>query len=279
MIVSDVAQVTTPEDLYLDLLKRCLTRLGFGETYHQVEPPRGTLVWPLFALARALFRTRDLRLVQRFPAEMRAEGQDWPLDAETMIGLKRLDHLQACIVDVLRSHTPGDLIETGVWRGGATILMRAVLRAYGDEDRTVWVADSFAGLPHPSNDAPASDRHERLWAFSQLAVPVGQVRQNFARYGLLDQQVRFLEGWFKDTLPVAPIERLAVLRLDGDLYESTKVALDHLYPRLSVGGYAIVDDYGAVPGCRQAVDEYRAAHGVTDAIERVDDTCVFWKRS
>ena len=279
MIARETARRATPEELYLDLVKKCLTRLGFGETYHQVVPPKGTLMWALYAPARALFRSRDLRLVQRFPAEVRADGHDWPVDAETMIGIKRLDHLQDCAVDVLRSGTPGDLIETGVWRGGATILMRAVLKAYGDVSRVVWVADSFAGLPPPGPDAPESDRRERLWTFSQLAVPVEEVRRNFARYGLLDDQVRFLQGWFKDTLPEAPIERLALLRLDGDMYESTMVALQHLYPRLSQGGYAIIDDYGSVPGCRQAVDEYRAAHGITDPIQRVDDTCVSWQRA
>ena len=96
---------------------------------------------------------------------------------------------------------------------------------------------------------------------STLMVGADQVRANFDRYGLLDDQVRFLEGWFADTLPMAPIEQLAILRLDGDLYESTMDALVPLYEKVSPGGFVIVDDYGAWEPCRKAVDDFRAQHG------------------
>ena len=96
------------------------------------------------------------------------------------------------------------------------------------------------------------------------------MQDNFRRYGLLDEQVRFLQGWFRDTLPVAPIERLAVLRLDGDLYESTIQALESLYDKLSAGGYVIVDDYGNVAACRQAVHDFRAQRGINDPIQPID---------
>lgn len=105
------------------------------------------------------------------------------------------------------------------------------------------------------------------------------VKHNFRRYGLLDDQVEFLVGWFKDTLPTAPIDRLAVLRLDGDMYESTRQAIEALYPRLSVGGYCIVDDYGDIPGCPQAIHDYRQANGITDEIVDVAGRGVFWRRS
>jgi len=272
-------EVATARDLYLDLMKKCLTRSAFGETYHTLVPPKGTLVWALYAPARKIFSSRNLHLVRRLPQEMRENGQDWPIDAETMIGMKRLDNLQSCLVDVLVKGVAGDVIETGVWRGGATIFMRAILSAYGDETRQVWVADSFEGLPRPTRQAPDSDRRERLWAFPQLSVSLKEVKANFDRYSLLDERVRFLVGWFKDTLPSAPIEKLSVLRLDGDMYESTLVALESLYPKLSIGGYVIVDDYGNVPGCKKAVDEYRRSHGITDRLEPVDPCCVFWKRS
>ena len=110
-------------------------------------------------------------------------------------------------------------------------------------------------------------------------MPLEQVQANFARYGLLDDRVRFLAGWFKDTLPDAPIERLAVLRLDGDMYGSTMEALEALYPRLSVGGYVIVDDYGAIAQCKEAVTDFRAAEGISDPMEWVDWTGVWWQRS
>jgi O-methyltransferase len=222
-----------------------------------------------------------LRLARRaaFDPASREEGRDWPPDAETMIGLRRLDNLEATIVDVVRRGIPGDLVETGVWRGGAVIFMRGVLRALGDSSRRVWACDSFAGLPRPDVGRYPKDAGDPHHTFSNLVVSVDEVRANFQRYGLLDAQVRFLPGWFRDTLPNAPIERIAVLRLDGDMYESTMVALESLYPRLAPGGYLIVDDYGAVPGCREAVEDYRRAHRIDEPVHAIDWTGVYWRRA
>jgi O-methyltransferase len=203
---------------------------------------------------------------------------DWPAQAETMIGRKRLSQLQHCVEEVLRENIPGDLIECGVWRGGAAIFMRAMLKAYDDLQRQVWVADSFKGLPPPDVENYYLDKDDRLHRFEQLSVSLEQVKANFARYGLLDDQVHFLPGWFKDSLPTASIDRLAVLRADGDMYESTIQILTYLYPKLSVGGYCIIDDY-ALPGCRQATDDYRRQQGIADEIIRIDWTGVFWRRS
>ncbi len=208
----------------------------------------------------------------------RRHGLDWPVEGVTMVGQLRLDNVRACIESVLREDVPGDLIETGVWRGGTTIMMRAVLAAHGVTDRKVWVADSFAGLPPPDPEAYPADEGDELHTHSYLAVPQGEVRRNFKRLGLLDEQVRFLPGWFKDTLPALSRRRFAVVRLDGDMYESTIVALEHLYPRLSPGGYLIVDDYGAIRACRQAVEDYRSAHGIDERIWTIDWTGVFWRK-
>jgi O-methyltransferase len=186
--------------------------------------------------------------------------------------------LHHCIRDVLQRGVPGDFIETGVWRGGATIFMRAALEAYGDTTRRVWVADSFKGLPPPDPRFPA-DTGNTLWSDSRLAASVDQVKANFARYGLLDDRIRFLVGWFRDTLPNAPIDQLSIVRLDGDLYESTMDGLRSLYPKLSVGGYLIIDDYRVEAlGCRQAVDEFRAEHDITEPIQVIDWAGVFWQR-
>jgi len=244
--------------LYLELLKNTLTGLVYDD-----EEVRGT---------RFVLRTGKGTRARRM------EGLDWPVHAHTMVGRLRLDNVQQCVEQALAQQVPGDLIETGVWRGGVTILMRALLKVHDVRDRTVWVADSFQGLPPPRPDRYPSDRGIDLSHIKYLAVSREEVARNFERYGLLDAQVRFLEGWFRDTLPSAPIDRLAVLRLDGDLYESTHDALVHLYPKLSPGGFLIVDDYGHVPACRQAVHDYREAHGITEPIERVDYTGVYWQR-
>lgn len=268
-------------DLYLDLLMKCLTRYDMGEQYVRFEPARGRIGRVLFAALSAVLRPRNLEVVSRQPFDprLRDEGRDWPSAAETMIGLKRLANVRHCVTEVLRRGVPGDLLEAGVWRGGATILMRAILKVCGDAQRTVWVADSFQGLPKPDASRYPADAGDRHWQFARLAIPVDEVRANFARYGLLDEQVRFLVGWFKDTLPGAPIERLAVLRLDGDMYESTMDALVALYPRLSPGGYVIIDDYGAIPGCRAAVDDYRTRNGIGEAMRPIDWSGVFWQRA
>jgi O-methyltransferase len=218
------------------------------------------------------------RPVDQATPAARADGRDWPAEADTMIGLKRLENLQYCVTEVLRKKIPGDLIETGVWRGGASIFMRAILKMYGDQTRLVWVADSFQGLPKPDGryQQDAGDRH---WESSHtLGVSLEQVQANFTRYGLLDEQVRFLIGWFKDTLPTAPIQQLAVLRLDGDMYSTTMDALRSLYRRLSFGGYVIIDDYGAIPNCKQAVDDFRAEYKITEHLLQIDWSGVFWEK-
>lgn len=264
---------------YLDLLKGCLTRELF---------PDATIPFPLrrrdrwIATARRVLRggrPARARRTEAYDEERRSLGRDWPTEAETMIGRKRLDNIQDCIVRALRDGVPGDLIETGVWRGGSTIFMKAVLEALNDTTRVVWVADSFAGLPKPKEDEYPADKGDWTWTVAELAVSADEVRANFERYGLLDERVRFLEGWFRDTLPIAPIESLAILRLDGDLYESTMDALRSLHPKVSEGGFVIVDDYGSYPACAQAVDDYRREHGIDDELLPVGPDAVYWRRS
>ena len=242
----------TGKQLYLDLMKRCLCNLIYQD--------RSTLFG------------KDAP----FDLRMRVEGRDWPANAHTMIGIHRLDNLHFCVEDALSREVPGDLMETGVWRGGAAILMRAILKVNGVTDRRVWCADSFEGLPPPDPAKYPHDANLTFSRFKELAVSLEEVQTNFRRYNLLDEQVKFLKGWFRDTLPGAPVERLAVLRLDGDLYESTMDALTALYPKVSRGGYVIVDDYGDVPACRQAVHDYWQRHGIQEEIMRIDQAGVFW---
>ena len=146
------------------------------------------------------------------------------------------------------------------------------------KDRCVWVADSFEGVPPPDPEKYPLDARLKYHEFKELAISLEEVQENFRRYDLLDEQVWFVKGWFRDTLPVAPVQRLAVLRLDGDLYESTMDALTHLYPKLQRGGYLIIDDYNDIPGCRQAVLDFRGRHRITEEIIRVDWTAVYWKK-
>ena len=252
------------EERYVELLKLSLLDLLGPSTTRAVPRRRGSV---------------RIEAVPESEREARMDGSDWPANGMTMMGWARLTNLEQCVRDVLVSGIPGDMIETGVWRGGAGILMRALLRDHRDDRRLVWLADSFEGLPLPDGERFPADRHDRHHRFGYLAVSQDEVETNLRRYGLLDDGVRFLRGWFTETLPTLADRTWSLLRLDGDMYESTFVALEHLYPRLSPGGYVIVDDYGAVAGCRRAVDDYRAAHEVADALLEVDWTGVYWKKS
>jgi len=268
--------------LYLDLMKKCLTYSLWGETTQSVELAE---VLPfknkfLFNKLTAFINKNNLEIVRKYDydPDKRASGLDWPPLADTMIGLRRLDNLQKCVESVIKNNISGDLIETGVWRGGASIFMRAVLMAYGITNRSVWVADSFEGLPMPNLQQYPQDQGDIHHTIKILAVSLEQVKANFARYNLLDDQVKFLKGWFKDALPKAPVEKLAVIRLDGDMYESTIDGLNNLYPKLSVGGYIIIDDY-VLKNCRNAVHDYRKAHGITDEILDIDGIGAYWQRT
>lgn len=213
--------------------------------------------------------------VDGYKPDHRQSGWDWPSQAPSMIGARRMHNVRSECERVLLAGVPGDFMETGVWRGGACIMMRAVLKAYGVADRRVIAADSFAGFPPPSAGVEA-DASFHLHTCRDFAVSLEEVKAAFARYGLLDDQVVFLPGLFRDTLPTAPVATLAVLRLDGDMYESTRDGLVNLYHRLSVGGTLIADDYFLFECQRQAVNEFRTAHAIADPIIRIDDYGGYW---
>ena len=244
----------SPRDLYLDLLIKCLSNLVYG------PPPADP--WNDGLLRRGF-----------------GPGWDRQSPAHTMVGIRRLENLRELVERTIDLEIPGDFIETGVWRGGCCILMRGVLAAKGVHGRKVYAADSFRGLPPPKPDlypADAGDVHHMMPA---LAVSLGEVKANFDRYGLLDEQVVFVEGFFSETLPSLKAGPFALIRLDGDMYESTYVALEALYPKLSIGGFVVVDDYGAVEGCRAAVTDYRARLGIGEEFHQIDWTGIWWQKT
>ena len=270
------------EDLYLELIKRTLAFTLWPEPPIPIDAShygRHFLKRLVFSTASRIFRFGGFQLSRPpvIATHDREEGIIWPGYAVTMIGLKRLDNLQFCIETVIREGIEGDLMETGVWRGGACILMRAVLAARGVEDRKVYVADSFEGLPKPDSRKYPADTGDKLHAETFLAVSQEEVENNFRKYDLLDDQVVILKGWFKDTLPGAPVEKLAVLRLDGDMYSSTMDALTNLYPKLSRGGFCIIDDY-FLEACKGAVNDFRAERGIVAEMKVIDWTGVYWRK-
>jgi hypothetical protein len=300
MIFETVTERAAGVSLYLDMVKLSITDSIYWDDplaiYTFYRPGAGLASWKrfYFTFLEKLLGRYKMRLVKPYSvpwikdfsrfskeelADIRMEGDYWPVRAHTMIGPKRLDNIQFCVETVINDGIPGDLIETGVWRGGSCIFMRSILKAYGDTERTVWVADSFAGLPPPNPEAYGADAGANFHTYGDfLAVSRLTVEENFRRYNLLDRQVRFLEGWFKDTLPQAPIDRLAVLRLDGDMYESTIQVLETLYGKVSHGGFVIIDDYHLGP-CKQAVTDFRTEDRIKDAIIDIDGKGAFWRKS
>lgn len=247
--------------LYVELLKRSLT-----DTLYEIEPDADNPSETAFVVD----------FIKHY-----IKGR-----AVSMLPLVRFDNLQYCITRLIEEKVPGDLIETGVWRGGASIYMRAVLRALGVNDRTVWVADSFEGLPEPDAEkfpieAKTHSGPVMKNVYNHFAASLEEVKANFKAYGQLDEQVKFLKGWFKDTLPAAPIKTLALMRLDGDYYESTMDSLINLYDKLSVNGYLIIDDYGEKTWtyCRKAVEDFRRERNIDDEIIQVDSKCVYWRKT
>lgn len=263
---------------YIDLVARTVNGDIHGQQIVQV-PMNGS-----GAIRRGVTKglgRLGLQLTRPVPVPESAylKGVSWPASranvGESMIGAQRLNNVRQAVEDVIAKNVPGDLIETGVWRGGATILMKAVLEAHGDTERRVYVADSFAGLPTTDR---ADDDAGLLYQDETLAVSQAQVRAAFERYGLLDDRVVFVEGWFKDTLPGLADRTWSVVRLDGDLYDSTMDGLVNLYPRLSPGGWLLVDDYGTYRSCREAIEDYRRDHNITEPIVEIDGSGIYWRR-
>jgi hypothetical protein len=257
--------IQTHQNIDLEVFQNVRVRLP--DLFSQVRNARqdGGIWWKLnLAKADGSIQELDLRNMCEF--------------SHTMVGRKRLDNIQNCLAAVKKDNIPGDVAETGAWRGGSSIFMKGCMTAWGMEDRLVWVADSFEGLPVPSLPQDAGYDFS-VTKMPILAITLEEVQENFRRYDLLDDRVKFIKGWFRDTLHVAPIRQLAVLRMDGDLYESTMDALKSLYAKVSPGGFIIVDDFNDFEPCRRAVLEFRERHNIYDPMESIDWSATFWRKS
>lgn len=252
-IPRDINAATNARELYVDLLIRSLLDGIYGD--HMPGP------W---------------LPGKKFTRGPKVEGVLGPSVAHTMVGLDRLNNVRDLVQSALDQNIPGDFIETGVWRGGCCILMRSMLAVNGDNKRKVYVADSFEGLPRPNPEAYSVDIGNRLYEHTELAVSLEKVKDNFNRYGLLNDQVVFVKGFFSETLPALQAGPFALIRLDGDLYESTYVALEQLIPKLSPGGFVIIDDYSVIAACQKAVLDFRAEHGIDAPIMPIDRSGVWW---
>lgn len=268
-------------DLYLNLLAKSVTGYGQDSTLRPLARTGGSKIrHKALNLIEGVLNRKSLTLawMTSHDLELRAEGREMPVLGKTMVGLRRLENVRRCIEQILTDDVPGDFLEAGVWRGGTIVYMKGVLAAHGAR-RRVWAADSFEGLPEPDLELYPQDHDQWLHDVELMAVSRKAVEETLDQYGFLDEDVQFLEGWFKDTMPTAPVDQLSLLRLDGDYYESTIQVLDAMYDKVSPGGFILVDDYGAIPACKQAVEDFRGPREINDPIELVDWTGAYWRKS
>jgi O-methyltransferase len=263
-------------DQYLGLLQSALTASLYPESAWLLLRPSGKNRLIRNTILKA-FSSRGFAVVklQAFDQKAREHGEDWPMIGFSMIGKRRLANIQYCLETVHEAIIPGDFVECGVWRGGASIFAKGVLNCLGDDNRKVWLCDSFEGMPVQRDEDKIDPA---LAGRSYLAVSLDEVRENFLRFGLLDDRVRFVKGWFSETLPTAPIERISVLRLDGDFYSSTMDALNGLYEKVSPGGFIIVDDYNSFKSCKQAITQFREERQIRTDIVSIDRTGVYFRK-
>jgi len=266
---------------YIELLKKTLIdyqNIGKDEYYPIQQLPSSFLLKILKPLDKIL-RLKDFGIfkIRTIDKAKRIGGFDWPATAKTMVGLHRLNHLDDCLQILFQEKIEGDLVETGVWRGGVILLMAAILAEQNSSNRLIWAFDSFSGLPAPNSSKYPEDKGLKLHKISLLTASLEEVKSNFAALDISTEQVRFVKGWFKDTLPENNVEKIALLRLDGDYYESTILALEYLYPKINTGGFLIIDDYFAFESCRKAVNDYRKRKKITIPIQKIDKEAVYWR--
>lgn len=201
----------------------------------------------------------------------RLNGLDW--NGYTMIGLRRLDNLELLINQIHKDNISGAIVECGVWRGGAMIFAHSVLRELGDIIRNIYVCDIFDGtFPKPQYECDEwTEKHD----FQPLSVSLEEVLENFLRFDSLTIRTKFLKGWFADMLKTI-VEPVAILRIDGDTYQSTMDSLA-LEPQIPSGGYIIMDDW-AIESSRKAFLDYFKGQITEKDVIPIDSLSVYWKK-
>jgi hypothetical protein len=212
----------------------------------------------------------------------------------TMVTMPRLCDVYDMVVELNRSAVPGDIVECGVWNGGCMALMMIANRRHRGPQRLFHLFDSFQGLPQPSKkdvdvmgnylrDHEADTLDGGSGELSAIGACVGLGQREVEAY-LVDQlelpgrDMVFHVGWFQETVPVAKIDRIALLRLDGDWYESTKICIEGFYSKVVSGGYVVIDDYGTFAGCRQAIHEFLDSNGLKPTLRMSDNGCAYFRK-
>ncbi len=269
------AEVERQRRRYLDVLKSALLDDHYFEDalrnhYLSVvarkrrEPDPRMLRDPVRYLEPEAERNQEMRRV----GWMAGDGNETrPFFPFTAMGRIRLEHLERCLDTLREEQVPGDLLECGVGRGGGAIFMRGYLEAWGVGRRRVWLADTFRAA-----GGEPTDRRTQ-----PLRGDLNAVRDGFARFELLDERVRFLQGDVADAVAGGPFSEVALIRIGDALDGSPQEVLEAVYDRLSVGAVVLVEDY-VTPARGASVDAFRERHGIEDPLERVDAASVFWRK-
>lgn len=221
----------------------------------------------------------------------------------TMLPYARTAVLYESVAHCERVGVNGSFVECGVWKGGAVGVMAQANLAYGSTPRELHLFDSFTDICEPDPQFDASDIVDETTkltgerTFSGELVPLTGIYDGLGGHGsievcraLLVDELRYPEtnihfhpGWFQDTVPAAVSDgdpgEIAILRLDGDYYASTRVCLDGLYDKVASGGFVFIDDYGAYEGCRKAVHDFFESRGISPFLHYADDICRYWIKS
>ncbi len=200
--------------------------------------------------------------MERNPAFLRIYEQVRPY---TMTSMERQFALFNSVEYIVNNKIRGDIVECGVWKGGSVMLILETLKLLGVSDRQVFLYDTFSGMSRPSdkdvryNEVVAQEKWQSTqngdineWCYASLE----EVSSNILKVGYPEKNLHYIVGRVEDTLPKSIPNKIALLRLDTDWYESTLHEMNHLYPRLRKGGVLLIDDYGCWKGARTAVDEY-----------------------
>lgn len=257
-------EIQSLKELYLKTVRDTLT----GYTYKDSKP---LPFYPLRRFLNWLFPNLLIGVKNKQVNESRLE---WWSTALTMIGNQHLDNFRYCIESAVKDGVEGDIVECGVFRGGACIYAAAILAA-NNWNRNIYVCDSFRGLPPPEKAQDKGSRWHKLNDF--LAVSIEQVKDNFRRFHLDGDNIRFVEGFFEHSLKKISCDKIAVLRCDGDMYQSTMDILENLYHKVNIGGYIIIDDWD-VPECRRAVEDYLRQRNLEVSLMPFGTNARYWKK-
>lgn len=272
------------EHLYLESLKKFLTRYGFepqgtwaplGYLANSLGPKHA--VRKMIHSAEAFLLPGGVRLARwsRFDPAKRKDGLDWPIHAETMVGLERLNQLHQALDTIEEEKIPGNILEAGVWRGGAMIFVAQYLNVWQLSGRKVFACDSFQGLPRAQKEFPV-DEGDTWHSYDYLSVSLEQVQENFASYMVPMDNVVFVKGFFSESLENLDCGPLAILRMDGDMYSSTTQTLHQLFDKVSEGGFVIIDDW-QLEGARKAVRDFLEARSLDPHIHEIKGAGAYFR--